>query len=130
MNGKRIVADLPCKVGDTVYKICPKCNELHNGSCEHCAWHGCFMGGCEVGVRVYGDGSYTNKELQIMPCKVNDSNFITILKSWNIMYFRTIEDTKSAMIEYDEIRSIEDRKERVLAYDKWDDNRRFSYSFL
>ena len=130
MKGRKIVVDLPCKIGDTVYKICPKCNDLHNGSCEHCAWRGCCVTGCDVGVRVYADGSHNNKELQIVPYKANENNFITILKLWNIMYFKTIEDTKVAMLEYNEIRNIEDRAERYMTYNRWNDNRKFSYSFL
>jgi len=33
--------DLPCRLGETVYKICPKCNDKHDGSCENCAWRDC-----------------------------------------------------------------------------------------
>lgn len=34
--------ELPCAVGDTVYRICPKCNDRHDGSCKNCAWASCM----------------------------------------------------------------------------------------
>ena len=36
----------PTWIGETVYKICPKCNDKHDGSCKNCAWEGCIWSGC------------------------------------------------------------------------------------
>lgn len=121
---------IPCKVGQTVYKICPKCNEKHNGSCDHCAWRGCFMTGCDVGVRVYFDGSNGDYNLQIIPYKVSENRFVTIIKYWNIMFFATAEEAETAKSEYDTIRKIEDRQERYKTYKEWETKREKHYAFL
>lgn len=124
------VIELPYKIGQTVYKICPKCNEWHNASCEHCAWRGCLGFGCDIGVRVYSDGSHNKHELQIVPRKVIKHNLITILELWNIMYFATEEEANTAREEYCTIRKIEDRHERYKAYKAWEKKRKIHYSFL
>ena len=123
-------ARLPCKVGDMVYKICPKCNKDHNGNCKHCAWSGCLGGGCDIGVRVYSDGSCNQHDLQIISYKVTENRFVTILKYWNLMFFANIEEADRAKIEYDKIRNIEDRAERYKKYLSWETNREQHYSFL
>lgn len=120
----------PCKVGQTVYKICPKCNERHNGSCEHCAWGGCIMSGCDIGVRVCSDGSYGEYNLQIVPRKVTKYDIITVFELWNIMYFATEEEAYAAKEEYVTIRNIQDRHERYDAYKTWKAKREKNYSFL
>lgn len=121
---------IPCKVGQTVYKICPKCNKDHNGSCERCAWRGCFMTGCDVGVRVFFDGSHGGYDLQIVPYKVTEHRFVTIIKFWNIMFFASTEEAETAKAEYDAIRKIEDRHERYEAYKVWATKREKHYAFL
>lgn len=120
----------PCKVGDTVYKICPKCNEHHNGNCKNCAWRGCIGSGCDIGVRVYSDGSYNEHPLQIVQYKVTENRFVTILKYWNVMYFSNAEHAEKAKTEYDEIRNVADRKERYKRYLMWEESREQHYSFL
>ena len=127
---KNNVNILPCKVGETVYKICPKCNPNHNGSCKHCAWCGCFMNGCDIGVKVYSDGSHSNYELQIVPYKVKENSFITIIKYWNIMFFSNAEEAEKAKNEYNQIRNIEDRKTRYEKYLSWEAQRKQHYPFL
>ena len=124
------VTALPCKVGDIVYKICPKCNPNHNGSCEHCAWCSCHMMGCDVGVGVMCDGSYSDYDLQVIPYKVTERRFITIIKYWDLMFFSNTEEAEKAKNEYDEIRSIEDRKERYEKYKLWKADREKHYSLL
>lgn len=113
---------LPCLVGDFVYKICPKCNEQHNGTCEHCAWRYC-CGPCTVGVRVYGDGSYNKHPLQIVRKRVSSSSLVEFLDYWNIMFFATEKAAKIALEEYDQIRNIQDRDARVAAYNEWEKRR-------
>ena len=124
------VTILPCKVGQTVYKICPKCNDRHDGSCKHCAWSGCHMTGCDVGVRVYSDGSHNDKPLQIVPRKVTKNNFVNTLEHWNLMYFATEDEARTAMTEYDAIRKIEDKDERYAAYKAWEKEREIVFPFL
>lgn len=113
----------PCKVGDVIYKICPKCNEHHNGNCEHCAWRGCFSHGCDIGVRIYSDGSHNEHELQIIPYKLTKHNFFTVLERFNTLFFATEEEAKIALAEYDEIRKIEDWHKRYETYIEWETKR-------
>ena len=113
----------PFWLNDRVYKICPVCNADHKGSCENCAWRGWFTPCCEVGVRVYEDGSFTRLPLQVIERPVTELNFFIILRWWNIMYFPTKEEAERALGEYDFIRSIEDRKERFETYEKWEAGR-------
>ena len=120
----------PCKVGQTVYKICPKCNKDHNGTCERCAWRGCHMTGCDVGVRVWRGGSHGEYDLQIVPRKVTENSIITIFEWWNIMYFATEEEANTAKEEYDAIRKIADRNERYETYKAWEEKREMRYAFL
>lgn len=127
---KQSVDVIPCIVGETVYKICPKCNKDHNGSCERCAWRGCHMTGCDVGVRVWFDGSHEEHDLQIVPYKVTEHRFVTIIKYWNIMFFATAEEAETAKAEYDTIRKIENRHKRYEAYQAWETMREKHYSFL
>lgn len=122
--------EVPCKVDQTVYKICPKCNEHHNASCKHCAWSGCLGFGCDIGVSVYSDGSYNECALQIVPRKVTKYNIITILELWNIMYFATEEEANTAKDEYDTIRNIQDKHERYEAYKAWENERKQHYAFV
>lgn len=113
---------LPCLVGDFIYKICPKCSEWHNGTCEHCAWRGCF-GACTIGVHVWSDGSYNKHPLQIVKKRVSATSLVEVLDHWNIMFFETEEAAKIALEEYDKIRNMQDRKARVAAYRKWEKRR-------
>lgn len=119
---------LPCKVGDVVYKICPKCNDRHNGTCENCAWWGCVIGACDVGVKIYDDGSYNKNDLQIVKKVVHNTNICGIYDLWNIQYFSTPNLAKEAMQEYNAIRSIVDKRERVKAYIEWESKRKICNS--
>ena len=110
---------VPFDIGQEIYKICPKCNENHNGTCKHCAWAGCFTAGCDVGVRIYSDGSFGDYKLQIRPYKVTEYNFFTVKNNWNTMFFATQDEAEKALKEYDEIRKIANRDERIKRYDIW-----------
>lgn len=88
------------------------------------------MTGCDIGVRVYSDGSCGDKNLQIVPRKVTKNNFVTTLEYWNLMYFATEDEARTAMSEYDAIRNIEDRDERYVAYKKWEKEREIVFPFL
>lgn len=116
--------ELPVKIGDSVYKICPKCNDNHNGSCKNCAWCGCFSGNCVVGVSVWSDGSYTEKPLQIVEKRITDNNISNVYDWWNIMFFDNEIKAKQAMEEYDQIRIIEDKSERVERFRDWYNSRK------
>ncbi|MDE6019384.1 MAG: hypothetical protein K2H01_00080, partial [Ruminococcus sp.] len=74
---------MPCKVGDTVYKLCPtdKVSEcsFSGGSCETCNSDGC----------VYGLINNANQlavipTLTDVPFRVTNDNIFIVMKYWNI----------------------------------------------
>lgn len=109
----------PTWIGETVYKICPKCNDKHDGSCKNCAWEGCIWNGCNVGVGVFPDGSRNTGKLQIVEMKVGDRNLLTVCEYFGTMYYGSREDAEKGLAEYEKIRNIEDKDERINAYLKW-----------
>lgn len=118
------VVTVPCKIGDKIYKICPKCNPDHCGSCQNCAWQGQF-GPCDVGVHIYSDGSYTKHDLQIIEKTVNCGNITTVYDNWNVMFFEEYDDALQALLEYDKIRKIEDKQTRVKEFNVWLKRRKY-----
>lgn len=112
--------NFPVWLDDPVWKICPKCNDRHDGSCEHCAWGPSLMPyGCDIGVRIYPDGSFTNGPLQVIKAKVTKRNLLTVCNNFGTVYFATKEVAEAAMQAYDNIRKIVDRKERYNAFVDW-----------
>lgn len=75
---KDVCLELIEHIGETIYKICPKCNPHHNESCERCAWRGCMsIQGCDIfGLR--NDGQYPADECTVVP-KIIHWNFIPAL---------------------------------------------------
>ena len=64
------LVELPCNVGDIVYRICPKCNENHEGSCKNCAWGSAwFQNGCDV-FGLWESGEYPANKCTIVPYEV------------------------------------------------------------
>ena len=51
-------------IGQTVYRICPKCNEDHNGDCKNCAWRFCQKPCITYGL--WGDGNWKAGACQIL----------------------------------------------------------------
>ena len=90
---------LPCAVGDTVYRICPKCNDYHDGSCKNCAWeNSCSNRGCTV----YGgwkDGQYPMGECTIVPYKVSWNYIPNLLENIGKRVFPTREEAEIALKE-------------------------------
>lgn len=90
---------LPCAVGDTVYRICPKCNDSHDGSCKNCAWeNSCSNRGCTV----YGgwkDGQYPMGECTIVPYKVSWNYIPNLLENIGKRVFITREEAEAALRE-------------------------------
>ena len=72
---KDICYELISHIGETIYKICPKCNPDHNESCNRCAWRGCMsLTGCDV-FGLWEDGQYPAEQCTIVP-KIIHWNFI------------------------------------------------------
>lgn len=87
---------LPCAVGDTVYRICPKCNDSHNGSCKNCAWeNSCSNRGCTV-YGVWKDGRYPMGECTIVPYKVSWNYIPNLLENIGKRVFLTREEAEAA----------------------------------
>jgi hypothetical protein len=110
---------LYCKVGQEVYKLCPKCNDRHNGSCKNCAWAGCFGAYCDIEPKIYRDGSGDGKKWQVVKKQVKETSLVHINENWNICYFDNEEKANISIKEFEEICKIEDREERYKAYLKW-----------
>lgn len=85
---------LSCKVGDTVYRICPKCNDKHNGSCENCAWRNSLtLHGCQV-FGMWSDGQYPPEKCTIVPMKVVWNSLPTVIENLGKRIFLTYEDAE------------------------------------
>lgn len=109
---------LNCCIGDLVYKICPKCNDNHNGTCEHCAWEGCALP-CSVTNNIYQDGSFNTKPMQVVQLRVNQYNFIYINETWNVHHFGTKIAAEQAIREFKLITEIDDKISRYGTYVEW-----------
>lgn len=94
-----LLVRLPCKVGDTVYRICPKCNDKHEGSCEHCAWETSASNrGCTV-YGLWGDGQFPPDECTIVPYKVFWNYVPNLLEKFGKTVFLTREEAEKALEE-------------------------------
>ena len=90
---------LPCAIGDTVYRICPKCNDEHNGSCKNCAWIGCFSNsGCNT-YGLWSDGQFPPEECTIVPYKVFWNYIPNLLENYGKTVFLTKEEAEAKLKE-------------------------------
>ncbi len=117
------------KIKDTVFKICPKCNPSHQGTCKNCAWGSAlFSGACDVGNRIYPDGSGEERgrknTLQVVEVIVRNNTIADIYDMWNTMYFPTAEEAQAAITEFKEICMIDDREKRFQEYISWHKRRK------
>ena len=88
---------LPCKVGDTVYRICHKCDNDHDGSCKNCAWEGTAgMKGCTV-YGLWRDGQYPPDKCTIVPYKVTWNYVPNLLHNIGKTVFLTREEAEAAL---------------------------------
>lgn len=87
---------LPCGVGDTVYRICPKCNDNHNGSCSGCAWeysaaaHGCL---------IYGNAGTKTMKCQIVPYRVSWEYIPDLMKNLGKFVFLIRKEAEQKLEE-------------------------------
>lgn len=87
---------LPCKVGDTVYRICPKCSDSHNGSCQGCAWENTYS---QRGCWVYGGDVDNNAKRQIVPYKVSWGYIPNLMENIGKIVFLTREEAEQKLQE-------------------------------
>ena len=92
-----LILRLPCKVGDTVYRICPKCNNDHDGSCRNCAWEGTAgMKGCTV-YGLWRDGQFPPDECTIVSYKVTWNYIPSLLENIGKTVFLTEKDAQKEL---------------------------------
>lgn len=100
-----LLRKFPCKEGDIVYRICPKCNDKHNESCENCAWRGSLS---DCGCTTYGlwsDGQFPPDECTVVPYKVTWNYIPNLLKHFGKTVFLTQRDAKEALKKMNETES-------------------------
>jgi GH24 family phage-related lysozyme (muramidase) len=84
-------------MGQTVYRICPKCNENHNKSCKNCAWCGAVsFHGCTV-YGLWNDGQYPKEKCQVIEQKLNWNWLPNFIKNLGSKTFFSIEDAQKAL---------------------------------
>jgi len=82
------IIEFPFIEGQKVFKICPKCNPRHNGSCKNCAWAGCdFHEGCSI----YDQVEHT---VQVVEKKVFWGAMKRMKVFWNFWYFPTRDEAQ------------------------------------
>lgn len=91
--GGRLIV-LPCKVGDTVYRICPKCNDDHKGSCDRCAWENTGgVEGCNV-FGLWGDGQFPANKCTVVPWVATYHRMPTVIDKLGSRIFLTREEAE------------------------------------
>lgn len=92
-----VCKELISRIGETVYKICPKCNDRHNGSCENCAWRSAlFSNGCDIfGLR----GEHTADKSIVVPFYVTFNRIPTIANQLGKRCFFAKEEAEKALAE-------------------------------
>lgn len=94
--------ELPCAVGDTVYRICPKCNDRHDGSCKNCAWASCMSNsGCTT-YGLWGDGQYPPEKCTIVPYKVFWNYIPDLMRNFGKKVFLTKEEAEAKLKELED----------------------------
>lgn len=92
-----LLLKLPCKVGDTVYRICPKCNDKHDESCENCAWrYAVAANGCDV-YGLWSDGQFPAVKCTIVPYRVTWNYIPDLIKHYNKTVFITRAEAEEAL---------------------------------
>ena len=94
-----VCKELVSHIGEIVYKICPKCNDRHNGSCENCAWRNAsFLYGCDV-FGLWGDGQYPADKCTIVPFYITFNRIPTIAHQLGKKCFFSREEAEKALAE-------------------------------
>lgn len=81
------------------YRICPKCNKDHNGSCKNCAWASCIT---SVGCTTFGywsDGQYRGDKMHVIEKILCWNEIPTIAKELNNKVFMCREDAERRLEE-------------------------------
>lgn len=90
---------LPCPLDSAVYRICPKCNDLHDGSCKHCAWCGTGgFDGCDV-FGLWNDGQYPADRCTVVPWRATWRTMPIVIKELGRRIFLTREEAENRLAE-------------------------------
>lgn len=77
-----------------VYRICPKCNAKHEGSCKNCAWNGVISNcGCTT-FGLWGDGQYDADNCTIVKRRIIWNEIPTLAEHYLTRVFLTEQDAK------------------------------------
>lgn len=96
-NLKELYEELQKYIGKKVYRICPKCNDKHNGSCEHCAWQGCSRPCTTYGL--WNDGQYPKEKCQIIEMTLTWNWIPDFIEKLGNKTFSTYEEAEKRLIE-------------------------------
>lgn len=83
-------------IGQKVYRICPKCNDRHNGNCEHCAWRMCSRPCTTYGL--WSDGQYPKEQCQILEVTLTWAYIPDFLEHLGDKTFFTLEEAKKRLL--------------------------------
>lgn len=123
---------LPCKVEDTVYKLCPRSEGC--GYCpedlEKCKCEACYAGGCAYGIFTDANQLATIPTMAIVEVTVTNGNIYEVLKYWNTLYFKTVPDAEEGKQSYYAALEGKTNEERFANYEKWLEGRGLRFSEL
>lgn len=81
-----------------VYRICPKCNDRHSGSCEHCDWNSVISTyGCTT-FGLWNNGHYGPDKCTIVKKAVKWNNIPTLVRHYLKHVFLSEEAAKSYLL--------------------------------
>ena len=94
---EEVLVQLQCAIGDTVYRICPKCSDTHNGSCSGCAWLSAVGNrGCDI-YGLWKDGQYPPEKCHIVPYKVAWNYIPNLMEHIGKTVFLTEKEAEDAL---------------------------------
>ena len=85
------------KVTDNIYRICPKCNEQHNGNCDGCSWQ---FAATKQGCRIYGlwsDGQFPVEKCTVVPYAVTWEYIPNLLEHLGKTAFLTKDEAEKIL---------------------------------
>lgn len=84
-------------IGKPYYRICPKCNKDHNGSCKNCAWASCLTN-CGCGTfGFWSDGQYCGEHNHVVEKILTWNEIPTIIREYGQLVFLDRESAEDAL---------------------------------
>ena len=92
---EKIYKEIQQYLGKKVYRICPKCNDNHNGNCNNCAWAGCQRPCTTYGL--WEDGQYPKEQCQILEATLTWNWMPDFMKHLGNKTFFTLEEAEKRL---------------------------------